>query len=200
MSTDPAAAGLSELDALRQALAESQRAADMMRTVANSVPALMAFYDADTDRCLFANAGYARTFGHDETTILGRTFEEVIGPQASRLVEPHVREVKEHGRTARYERELQTPQGRRWIEVQLVPHHAPSGHLAGSFLSNYRKKISAQEYLAELRQRALEHQSMVSGGFSFTEHEQNISRTIAVSFDRLDRQRVHEGGSARGKH
>ena len=155
MSTDPAAAGLSELDALRQALAESQRAADMMRTVANSVPALMAFYDADTDRCLFANAGYARTFGHDETTILGRTFEEVIGPQASRLVEPHVREVKEHGRTARYERELQTPQGRRWIEVQLVPQRSPEGRLVGSFvlINDITRHREADEALRESEER-----------------------------------------------
>jgi len=143
------------LDALQQTLAESQRQADMLRAVANNVPALMAFYDADTFRCLFANASYARTFGHDESTILGRTFEEVIGPEAARLVEPHVREVREHGRTARYERELQTPQGRRWIEVQLVPHHALSGSVAGSFvlINDITRHREAEQALRESEER-----------------------------------------------
>mgnify|MGYP003524775952 CR=1 FL=1 len=56
--------------------------ASLLRLVANSVPALMAFYDADTLRCLFANAAYARTFGFDEQTVLGRTLEEVPRPIA----------------------------------------------------------------------------------------------------------------------
>ena len=152
MAADPQRA---QLDALQQALAESRRQAELMRSVANSVPALMAFYDADSLRCLFANAGYAQTFGHDETTILGRTFEEVIGPEAAQLVEPHVQQVREHGRAARYERELQTPQGRRWIEVQLVPQHTPAGHLAGSFvlINDITRHREAEHALRESEER-----------------------------------------------
>ena len=50
-----------------------------MRELADSVPALMALYDAETQRCLFANRSYAQTFGLDQTEIVGRTFAEVIG-------------------------------------------------------------------------------------------------------------------------
>ena len=61
--------------------------ASLLRLVANSVPALMAFYDADTMRCLFANAGYARTFGFSEQTILGRTLEEIVGKATMAVIE-----------------------------------------------------------------------------------------------------------------
>ncbi len=143
------------LDALRQTLAESERQAHMLRTVANSVPALMAFYDADSFRCLFANATYARTFGHDEASILGRTFVEVIGAEAAQLVEPYVRELTEHGRSARYERELQTPEGPRWIEVQLLPHREPSGRLSGCFvlINDITRHREAEQALRESEER-----------------------------------------------
>ena len=69
--------------------------------VADNVPALIAAFDARDNRCQFANAGYARTFGLTEQSILGRTFEEVIGVEAARLIEPHVAVLSLHRRAAR---------------------------------------------------------------------------------------------------
>lgn len=61
-------------------------------------------------------------------------------------------------------------------------------HLAGSYLARYRRALDAEHYLAQLRATTLlEHRSLQSGGVSPTGHEQNISRTIAVSFNQLDR-------------
>jgi diguanylate cyclase (GGDEF)-like protein/PAS domain S-box-containing protein len=108
--------------------------ASLLRLVANSVPALMAFYDSDTFVCLFANAGYARTFGFDEQSILGRSLEEIIGPEAMRIIEPHIAVLRAQHRSTRYERQLDTPQGPRWLDVQLLPHLAADGVLDGAFV------------------------------------------------------------------
>jgi diguanylate cyclase (GGDEF)-like protein/PAS domain S-box-containing protein len=108
--------------------------ASLLRLVANSVPALMAFYDNETLRCLFANAGYARTFGFDEQTVLGRTLEEIIGPDAARSIDPYVLEIRRTHQGQRYERQLPSPQGVRWIEVQLLPHFDAAGVLSGAFV------------------------------------------------------------------
>jgi diguanylate cyclase (GGDEF)-like protein/PAS domain S-box-containing protein len=108
--------------------------ASLLRLVANSVPALMAFYDAESLRCLFANAAYARTFGFDEQAVLGRTLEEIVGNEAMRRIEPYIDEVRTHRRSARYERELTSPTGRRWIEVQLLPHFNADDTLSGAFV------------------------------------------------------------------
>jgi diguanylate cyclase (GGDEF)-like protein/PAS domain S-box-containing protein len=108
--------------------------ASLLRLVANSVPALMAFYDSDSLRCLFANASYARTFGFDEQSILGHSLEEIIGPEAMRIIEPHIALLREQHHSTRYERQLDTPQGPRWLDVQLLPHLAADGTLDGAFV------------------------------------------------------------------
>ena len=61
-------------------------------------------------------------------------------------------------------------------------------HLAGSYLARYRRSLTIAEYLTQLRVAPIEHHSLQSGGVSPTGHEQNISRTIALSFNRLDQQ------------
>jgi tetratricopeptide (TPR) repeat protein len=61
-------------------------------------------------------------------------------------------------------------------------------HLAGSFLARYRLKVDADGYLGQLRAAApLDHHSLQTGGLSPTGHVQNVSRTIALSYQRLDR-------------
>jgi diguanylate cyclase (GGDEF)-like protein/PAS domain S-box-containing protein len=105
-----------------------------LRLVADNVPVLIASYDARDDRCLFANAAYAATFGLTEQQILGRTFAEVIGPEAAREIEPYVAEVKLRRRGTRYERRVDRPDGPRWLEVHLLPHVDDAGELVASFV------------------------------------------------------------------
>ena len=124
---------LHDVSAVRLAEAGAREQAQQLRMVANNVPAMMALFAADDFRCLFANASYARTFGLDEESILGRTFEQVIGVEAARLIQPFVDEVI-GGRPTRYERQLQTANGTQWIEVQMVPHLAEDGKVLAAFV------------------------------------------------------------------
>jgi len=129
--------------------------AGLLRLVANSVPALMAFYDAQTLRCLFANAGYAKTFGFDEQTILGRTLEEIIGPESARAIGPYVDEIRKHHWPQRYERQLPPSQGSRWIEVQLLPHFDAAATLSGAFvlINDITRFREAERALRESEER-----------------------------------------------
>ncbi len=109
--------------------------ADQFRLLADNVPALIACYDAETRRCLFANKQYARTFGCDERNIVGRTFAEVIGEAAAREIAPHVDHVLEKLEAVNYERQLKDKQGNpRWIEVNLLPHVGPDGIAQSCFV------------------------------------------------------------------
>ncbi|HJV68263.1 putative bifunctional diguanylate cyclase/phosphodiesterase [Ideonella sp.] len=109
--------------------------ADQFRLLADNVPALIACYDAATRRCLFANKQYARTFGCDERSIVGRTFAEVIGETAAREIAPQVDHVLEQREAVMYERQLRDGNGQpRWIEVNLLPHLGADGTAQSCFV------------------------------------------------------------------
>jgi diguanylate cyclase (GGDEF)-like protein/PAS domain S-box-containing protein len=130
----PGLAARDAAPAARDAAAEARLQAQQLRLVADNVPVLIASYDARDDRCLFANAAYAQAFGLDERQIVGRTFAEVIGADATREIEPYTRIVKEQRRAVRYERRIDNADGVRWIEVHLLPHVDDAGDLVASFV------------------------------------------------------------------
>jgi diguanylate cyclase (GGDEF)-like protein/PAS domain S-box-containing protein len=130
--------------------------ADQFRLLADNVPALIACYDAVTQRCLFANKQYARTFGLNERTILGRTFPEVIGETAAREISPYVDHVLEKREGVTYERQLKAPDGSpRWIEVNLLPHLGPDGQPQSSFvlINDITKHRLAERAVRESEER-----------------------------------------------
>lgn len=51
----------------------------LLRLIADSVPALMAYFDLPGLRCQFANQGYAAYNGHSVASIVGLTVQEAIG-------------------------------------------------------------------------------------------------------------------------
>ncbi|MBO9686998.1 MAG: EAL domain-containing protein [Mitsuaria chitosanitabida] len=106
-------------------LAEHQAA--QFRLLADNVPVLIAIFDAVDRTCRFANREYARSFGLDEHSVLGRTFAEIIGEEAAREIAPHVERVLNERVSVNYERRLERGDGRpHWIEVNLIPY-VPAG-------------------------------------------------------------------------
>jgi PAS domain S-box-containing protein len=104
--------------------ADATRAVEAARfkLLADYLPAWIALYDAKSERCLFANRGYAEAFGLTEQDILGKTFAEIIGPEAMRSIQPAVDKVLSERVPVSYERELPEADGTpRWIEVHLIP-------------------------------------------------------------------------------
>ena len=106
----------------------------LLRLIADSVPALMAYYDLPGLRCQFANQGYAAYNGHTTESIIGLTVQEAIGDKAWQAIQPHVDRCS-HGERVKYTREQTLPNGEvRMIEVNLIPHFDGAGQQLGSFV------------------------------------------------------------------
>ncbi|CAG1018824.1 putative signaling protein [Burkholderiaceae bacterium] len=146
---------LHDVSDLKQAEATARARADLLRLLSDNVPALIAYYDATTLRCLFANERYAKTFGWDSSSILGHTVAEVIGADAAGLIEPQVQQVLRQVQSVAYERDIDTPEGRRQLEVHLLPHVGEQGQPVGCFvlISDITKFRRAQDALRESEER-----------------------------------------------
>ncbi len=106
----------------------------MMRLVADSVPALIAYYEVGSLECLFANQRYAEYNGWTPQSIIGKTVREAIGETAYRAIGAHV-EAALAGQGSKYTREQTLPDGsKRFIEVNLVPHFDHQQILCGCFV------------------------------------------------------------------
>ncbi|WP_416758986.1 putative bifunctional diguanylate cyclase/phosphodiesterase [Roseateles sp. So40a] len=145
--------------------AEDQAA--QFRLLADNVPVLIAVFDAATRTCRFANRQYARSFGLDEHSVVGRTFAQIIGEDAAQEIEPHVQRVLGERISVNYERRLDRRDGsRRWIEVNLIPYVPPgalevqSSFVLISDITRFREAEAAvrdsEERLAKFMQASME--------------------------------------------
>ena len=145
--------------------AEDQAA--QFRLLADNVPVLIAVFDAATRTCRFANRQYARSFGLDEISALGRTFAEIIGEEAAVEIEPYVQCVLNERVSVSYERRLERRDGApRWIEVNLIPYVPPgesvvqSSFVLISDITRFREAEAAvresEERLAKFMQASME--------------------------------------------
>ncbi|HQS64336.1 MAG TPA: EAL domain-containing protein [Acidovorax defluvii] len=106
----------------------------LLRLIADSVPALMAYFDLPGLRCQFANQGYAAYNGHSVASIVGLTVQEAIGTKAWLAIQPYI-ERSTRGEHVKYMREQTMPNGEsRMIEVNLIPHFSPQKQQLGSFV------------------------------------------------------------------
>ncbi len=105
-----------------------------IRMLADNVPVLIAYFEARNLQCLFANKGYARTWGWDEASIVGRTVEEVIGAEGYRAIAPHIERVT-RGEAVTYERAIPGNDGtERVLEVSLLPQKDDGGETIAAFV------------------------------------------------------------------
>ncbi len=106
----------------------------LLRALADNVPAMIAYYEAGGLHCIFANRRYAEANGWTTETIVGKTVREAIGDEAWRTIEPQVERVLK-GEKVEYVRPMTLPNGeQRVIEVNLVPHFDEQGRLLGGFV------------------------------------------------------------------
>ena len=156
-----------------QASPSAQGQASLFRLLADNVPVLIAYYSATDFRCQFANKRYAETFGRDEDSILGSTFEEVIGIEAAREIQPQVERMLQQLVPVVYERTLPGRDGStRWIEVHLLPHLDPvaggTGPL-GAFvlISDISKFRRAEQAVRESEERLAKFMQASAEGIVF---------------------------------
>ena len=146
---------------------------DLLRLLADNVPALIAYYahEATRFRCVFANRRYAQSFGFDEQSIVGRSLREVIGDAAADTVQPLVDRLLGERVSATYERRIDLGGGAsRWLEVHLLPH-LDAGGLAvqGAFvlINDITRHRLAEASLRESEERLAKFMQASCEGIAF---------------------------------
>jgi diguanylate cyclase (GGDEF)-like protein/PAS domain S-box-containing protein len=109
------------------------RAEVRLRTIANSVPAMIGYWDAQL-RCEFANRAYHDWFGSDPNKIMGMSMPEFLGPELFAAVEPHVR-LALSGHEQQFERPHLRADGRPMItDTRYLPDTTDSGETRGFYV------------------------------------------------------------------
>jgi PAS domain S-box-containing protein len=94
--------------------------AELLQTVVDKIPAMVAYWDAD-QRCRFANRAYEKWFGVPPETVVGMTMKELLGPIYP-LNLPHIERALQ-GEEQEFEREIPDPaHGQpRYSQAHYVP-------------------------------------------------------------------------------
>ena len=112
----------------QQALAASER---RMRTVADNLPALLAYVNAD-ERYVFVNARCKQMFGLAPEELIGRPIAEMLSPETYAQTRPHMDRVR-RGERARFQRTV-TRYGRACHElVEYIPDLDAAGSVVGFY-------------------------------------------------------------------
>jgi diguanylate cyclase (GGDEF)-like protein/PAS domain S-box-containing protein len=151
-------------------LAARARAREV-RLLADNVPVLIAHFAAPDLRCVFANRAYARTWGWDVDSILGRTVAEVIGAEAYREIEPHIQRVVK-GETVTYERTIPTGEATfRVLEVNLLPQLGDDGAVIAAFvlISDITRHRLSEQAVRESEERLRKFAEATHEGIVFHE-------------------------------
>lgn len=112
---------------------EARASGSLLRVVADAIPASMAYFEAETLHCRFANERYARATGHTTDSILGLTARETVGEAVWQSIQPHVERCTS-GQPVRYTRPHRDAEGsQRMLEVHLIPH-LQGGKQFGTFV------------------------------------------------------------------
>ena len=154
---------------IRSALTKNDPRGSMIRLVADSVPALIAYYEVGSMQCLFANRRYAEYNGWTTETILGRNLRDIVGEAAFLAIEPHIQEAQA-GRGSNYTREQILPDGaRRIIEVSLIPHFDEQQVLLGAFvlINDITEHWNTEQALRHSEERLRKFAEATSEGILF---------------------------------
>lgn len=100
-----------------------------MKSIADAVPALVAFIDR-AHRYTFVNSAYETHFGLPRDTIVGRTIAELIGSKAFDFYKPFLDRAA-LGETVVFERESASGIHYVHFRVKLIPQREESGEIGG---------------------------------------------------------------------
>lgn len=112
----------------KQALAASER---RMRMIADNLPALIAYLDAE-ERYRFVNARATEMFGQTPEQLIGRTASSLLDASAYAQSKPHLDRVR-RGERARFQRTVMRNAHACHELVELIPDLDPAGNVSGFY-------------------------------------------------------------------
>lgn len=142
------------LDVTEQRRAEDSVRAreEQLRLITDTVPALIAFIDADL-RYRFANRQYEVWFGHRREDVEGRTMKEVLGADALVQLAPYVARALA-GEHVEFETQVAYCTGNRQIHAAYVPtYHAEQVTGFFSLVTDVTERVVAQQQLQVSEER-----------------------------------------------
>lgn len=161
---------------VRERTAELQASEEWIRLVADAVPVLIGYVDAER-RYRFANRRYEEWFGLAPEKIIGRGVTEVLGEALEANVERHI-EAALSGREVQHELSLVAPDGRR-IEAAVTyrPHFGARGEVLGYFILG--QDVTERKHAEVILRQGQKMQAVgqLSGGLA---HDFNNLLTIIV--------------------
>jgi two-component system CheB/CheR fusion protein len=136
--------------------------ADQLAFVADAVPALMAYVDADA-RYVWVNASYQRWFGTPPEAVRGRHASEVLGSAAWETIRPYFERVFA-GEEVTFEQRLTYKTGpSRDVRATYVPHVDAGGRVRGLVaLVNDITEIRAAEAALRRSEHMLEQSEAIA--------------------------------------
>jgi PAS domain S-box-containing protein len=125
-----------ELEALcrqaEQSARERHQAEHRLRTIANSVPAVIGYWNKEL-RCEFANRAYQAWTHLVPEAMIGMKMQELLGTELFQLLKPHIDGVL-GGQAQRFERRLANPDGSfKYRDVRYLPDFDEVGAVRGFF-------------------------------------------------------------------
>jgi diguanylate cyclase (GGDEF)-like protein/PAS domain S-box-containing protein len=104
-----------------------------LRTVMDSVPAMICYADRDA-RFVYANQRYADWLGHPREALIGRPVRDLVDADTFRVMQPQIEQVLQ-GKAVRYERRQRGHDGALHdFDVQYMPHYDSTGSVCGYFV------------------------------------------------------------------
>ncbi|HSI57481.1 MAG TPA: PAS domain-containing protein, partial [Ideonella sp.] len=143
---------ISAAKASEQALRENEH---RLRMVTDNMPVLISYLDREL-RFQFINRTYQQWFGTEAAPQVGTSVQAFYGEPAWVEIEPYLRAALE-GQEIAYDREMVRPEGKRHVQVTVVPDRDEQGSVVGLYtliadVTSYREAQRAlQESEARLR-------------------------------------------------
>jgi len=148
---------------------DTAHSALLLRLLADSLPALIAYFRVEDLRCEFANKAYAASFGRSEQEVIGMTVPEIIGAEAFAVIKPYIERAMA-GETVSYERQLRQPDGsERTLEVSLIPHIGDESrpHAAFVLINDITRHRDAERSIRDSEERLRKFSDATSEGIVF---------------------------------
>jgi PAS domain S-box-containing protein len=142
------------LDLARRRTIEVQRSEALLRLITNTLPALVAYIDAE-QRYRFTNLAYESYRGMADKQVQGRHIRDVLGAQTYERILPHIESVL-RGRHVVFETLVNFPRsGPREVHVEYMPHLDAGGEVTGfvSLITDITDRNRDQRELARSEER-----------------------------------------------